>query len=296
MFRKPHGFCCRGLLQLLSSPSPSPPSCHARSWQAIHENHRHYATAQGFPDHELSWPSASPFTPYDVVKLDRRAPYSQSRFYELVKIYHPDRPCNEHPVCRDISPQVRLQRYHMVIAAHEILSDPTKRAAYDLSGAGWSLHHPPAPTPTPSWAQTGSSDYGPIFNNATWEDWERWHNRHQGKQQHMVDNRTFTTFVILLAMLGGVVQVSWFGQLTTSYEDRLREVNEESSRFLKGRRETTANSNVSSEKKVQHFLIRRDPSGFGLKDEEQPVYQKILHPPAPGSADETNLDHPEGKH
>jgi hypothetical protein len=33
----------------------------------------------------------------------------------------------------------------------------------------------------------------------------------------------------------------------------------------------------SSQARVEHFLIRRDPSGSGLKEEEQAVYEKVLH-------------------
>lgn len=237
---------------------------------------RAYATARGFSgQQDLSWPTTARFTPYDIFKQERTAPYSKARFYDLVKIYHPDRPSNAHPLCRDISPEVRLQRYRLIISAHEILSDPAKRTAYDQSGTGWNLHPPPIYRPTPSWASTGSSDYGPIFSNGTWEDWERWYHRHEPKQRHSVDNRIFTTLVVLLVMFGGAIQASWIGQYTSGYEERLREINEESMRFLVGRKENL-NQLKSSEAKVQHFLIRRDPSGRGLKEEEGPVYKKVL--------------------
>ncbi|KAA8646261.1 hypothetical protein EYZ11_000620 [Aspergillus tanneri] len=278
MLKKYNIFCCGGR-QLLTPPYHSSPHIsQARCLPPPHPSYRSYATVHGFSEPDLLWPSSSSFTPYDLFKQDRKAPYSKSRFYELVKIYHPDRPCHGHPLCRDIPPEVRLQRYHLVVAAHEILSDPARRAAYDRSGTGWSLHPNYSHGPTPSWARSDSSDYGPINANATWEDWERWYNRHEGKQRHMVDNRTFTTFIILLTLLGGAVQASWISRFSTSYETRLREVSNESTQFLMGRRENTVNQMASSEAKVQHFLIRRDPSGFGLKEEEQPVYQTLLHP------------------
>ncbi|RAK99336.1 J domain-containing protein [Aspergillus ibericus CBS 121593] len=273
MLRKPNVLCCGGL-QLLNSPCiPSPRS---RALSPSRPAARRYATASDSSTRDLSWPSNPTFTPYELFKLDRTAPYSKTRYYEMVKVYHPDRPSTGHPLCKDITPEVRLQRYHLLVAAHEILSDPSRRAAYDRHGTGWNLHPSVDETPTPSWAKTGSSDYGPIYANATWEDWERWHNRHQGKQETLVDHRTFATFVILLTLMGGAVQASWISKLSTGYEEKLLEINEESSRLLKGRRESTQNHMGSSDARVQHFLIRRDPSGYGLKEEEQPIYKEVL--------------------
>ena len=122
---------------------------------------------------------------------------------------------------------------------------------------------------------------GPIFANATWEDWERWHNRHRAGQTQIVDNKIFVTFVILLALFGGTLNATWIGQQRASYERRLREVNEESMRFLAGRRDAAVNQLKTPEAQVRHFLVRRDPSGSGLKEEEEDVYKKVLHPRDP---------------
>ena len=260
MFKKPTLLCCGGV-QLLNSPAAVSPLSRSGIISP-----RSYATASDTTGNEYSWPSTQSFTPYDVFNLPRNAPYSKNRYYDLAKIYHPDRPSKEIPL------EVRLQRYKIVAAAHEILSDPSKRAAYDLSGAGWHYHPRQEPTAGP---------YEPdmnIYANATWEDWERYHNRHHGKQQHVVDHRTFTRLVILLTLFGGALQASWIGQLNSGYEQRLREVSEDSMRFLTGRRQNTVNQMPSNEARVQSFLIRRDPTGSGLKDDEQPVYQKELHP------------------
>ncbi|PWY79211.1 hypothetical protein BO70DRAFT_362973 [Aspergillus heteromorphus CBS 117.55] len=259
MPRKPN-ILYRGGLQLLSSPCPPP---HRYSYIA-----RPYATGSDNPAADISWPSSPTFTPYELFQQDRRAAYSKSRYYEMVKVYHPDRPCNGHPLCRDLSPEVRLQRYRIIVAAHEILSDPSRRSDYDRFGLGWNLH--------PSTAQSAGA-YDPIFSNATWEDWERWHNRHQRKPETLVDHRTFATFVILLTLLGGALQASWITQLHNGYESRVSEFTEESARLLKGRKDNTVHQMRSLDARVEHFLIRRDPSGCGLKEGEQPVYEKVLH-------------------
>ncbi|KAL6235576.1 hypothetical protein BDW75DRAFT_240035 [Aspergillus navahoensis] len=264
MFRKTNITSYSGLL--LASQSLVPPS-----YAYARPHGRLYATTHGdSPERDFSWPSTPSFTPYDVIGQERGAPYSKHRFYELVKIYHPDRPCNDHPLCKDITPEVRLQRYRIVVTAHEILSDPNRRAAYDATGMGWAFN------PAPSRRRRTPDD--PIFANATWEDWERWHNRQKGKQETVVDHKTFVTFVVLLFFMGAAVQASWITTVSTGYEDRLRELNEQSTRFLNQRRENTVKQMAGSDAKVQHFLIRRDPSGFGLKGEEKNVYREALSP------------------
>ena len=227
-------------------------------------------------DHDLSWPTVTPFTPYDIFKQKREAPYSKARYYDLVKIYHPDRPCHGHPLCRDISPEVRLHRYRLVVAAHEILSDPRRRRVYDQFGAGWNYRTGTSDDEIAKWENLMHRRHGPIYANATWEDWERYY--HPGgnpeKQQQSVDQRAFTTLLVLLTLFGSAVQLTMIGQQRTGYEQRIRDVNERSVRFLTGRRE----GHTSTDVRVKQFLIHRDPSGFGLKEEEQGVYRDLLSP------------------
>lgn len=266
MLRKSKFTLSSGLLNQSSPASPHHSAARLRRYATAH--------AHGdFSEKDLSWPSSSSFTPYDVIGQSRSAPYSKQRFYELVKIYHPDRPCNGHPLCKDITPEVRLQRYRIVVTAHEILSDPNRRAAYDQTGSGWAFN----PVERHRRGPAGSADSDPIFSNATWEDWERWYARNGRRQETVVDQRTFVTFVVLLFFMGAALQTSWITRVNTGYEDRLRDINEQSVRFLNERRENTVNQMAGSEAKVQHFLIRRDPSGFGLKEEEQRAYQRALH-------------------
>ncbi|KAJ9271799.1 hypothetical protein DTO212C5_2224 [Paecilomyces variotii] len=278
MFRKTNVICCGGLQVLTAYPpapraSPSRPTVRAGPCRA---RGRLYATVQDSSDADLSWPSTPSFTPYDIFKQDRSAPYSKRRYYDLVKIYHPDRRGDDHPLCKDITREVRLQRYRLIVSAHEILSDPSKRAAYDQFGIGWH-DHPDNKMPPPRYQPAMNMD-DPIFANATWEDWQRWYNRDSPKQRTIVDHRTFATFVILLAMFGAAVQASWLGQFTMGFDEKVRDMNEQSMRFLAGRRQQTQTQMKSTEARVQNFLIRRDPSGHGLKEGEQEVYQKVLDP------------------
>ena len=267
MFKNSIVFCRGRPPQQLLNSRPLHP---AAAGSAVYSTTAHRSNPTAGDDPDLSWPTTPFITPYDIFKQKRNQPYSKGRFYDLVKIYHPDRPCNGHPLCRDISPEVRLHRYRLVVAANEILSDPTRRRVYDQFGAGWDY-------------RTGSSQndmaarwyrHGPIYANATWEDWEKYYHssNDQGKQQ--VDRRTFTTLLILLGLFGGVAQLAMITRQRTGYEQRIRDVNKRSARFLTGRRDDSRSP--SNEVRVRKFLMHRDPSGSGLKEEEQHVYRDFL--------------------
>jgi hypothetical protein len=66
--------------------------------------------------------------------------------------------------------------------------------------------------------------------------------------------------------------------MNTGFEDKIRQYNEESARFLHGRKDNTVKQMDSNDARVQGFLIRRDPTGSGLKDSEHNVYRKELNP------------------
>ncbi|KAK2757357.1 hypothetical protein FQN54_004871 [Arachnomyces sp. PD_36] len=301
MLKKTSILCCCGGFPLgafpISSRLPSSPSPirdnRQRTQTSFRRQCRQYANVRDVDpsesDNDLSWPHTHTYTPYDIFKQGRGDPYSKRRFYELVKIYHPDRPCNNHPQCRHISDAVRLERYRLVVAAHEILSDPIKRDTYDRFGADWhqwnritGFNHDGTEavgTQQPYGRGEGFDDS--VFKNATWEDWERWYQRHEPRrpQNYDVSQNTFASLVILIAIFAGVGQLSTFGSYSTSVEERLKEINEQCSRFLAGRREQTLSQMNSQDARVQNFLIKRDPSGHGLKEEEEETYRKILGTP-----------------
>lgn len=134
-----------------------------------------------FPDtsqhhSELPWPKTKSHnaipTPYEIFGQLPSAPYSKRRFYELVKLYHPDAHTHKSqssmPKSR-ISESTRLYRYRLIIEANAILCCPDKRRAYDSCGAGWhgmpdmeSIYRQRRDKPSPHDAS----------RCATWEDWE----------------------------------------------------------------------------------------------------------------------------
>lgn len=246
----------------------------------------------------MNWPtkthSSTTPTPYEIFDLDKTAAYTKHRFYELVKIYHPDKHFLEgNPCSRALTHGERLERYRLVILAHEILSDPVKRQAYDNHGAGWATRQRISNRYTTGhYAKGSSKPYGrgkgydeSPFANATWEDWERWYARDtketakQSYTEKYISPNIFASIIIIMAVVSAVAQASRAGQFSGSVEQRAQAFTEETSRFLNERAEKQKVDTRNPEGRVKWFLNKRDPSKLGLKDEEEKLYQDHFSPP-----------------
>jgi curved DNA-binding protein CbpA len=233
----------------------------------------------------MNWPCRrnTPFTPspYEIFELEKSAAYTKHKFYELAKIYHPDR--NSHNSSDGLTHVERLERYRLIVQAHEILSDPVKRRAYDSSGAGWGTtrsidrHSRGFTNPEGKRYGFGPEDDSSIFQNATWEDWERWYRRHDAPSKRTYETymhpNAFASIVILLAFLSGVLMATRAGQFTGSIEERAQAFTEETSRFLASRKDHYEENDIKGQGRVKHFLEKRDPSKYGLKEQEEEIYR-----------------------
>ncbi|KAF2170660.1 hypothetical protein M409DRAFT_64314 [Zasmidium cellare ATCC 36951] len=191
----------------------------AKGYATIAGDERHSHEQPERQENGHVWPEtpkgrASP-TPYQIFDLKQNGVYSKARYYQLVKMYHPDlNGCASH----GISDKVKMERYRLIVSAHTILSDPAKRSAYDRFGAGWdgraetgersSSSHPAGP-----FSHSYGNPNDPIWNNATWEDWERFYQRREGTYPEKrapvyMANSYFLALIVALAIMGSSLNVN----------------------------------------------------------------------------------------
>jgi curved DNA-binding protein CbpA len=224
-------------------------------------------------------------SPYQIFNQKKGSPYSKRRFYELVKIYHPDR--YDHDDMGDgLSHATKLERYRLVVAANNILSNPVKRGAYDCYGAGWN-GQPDVVSPrdaSEGWGGYsgrgwGGGPGGPS-QNATWEDWERWYQQDsKGKQEpRFVSNSAFVSLIVIFAALGGIGQATRVGNYSMNFIEQRDALHSNISKdLMRRRKETSAFQN--RDERIQSFLKQRDPRGYGVIDPSEEACRKLL--PAP---------------
>lgn len=257
---------------LCSNSSQSSTSCISprRRIPSVQQQSRSYAkvvddTPQSGDGSHIEWPDPIPPhkipNPYQILDCKKGIPYeNKRRFYELVKLYHPDRNHHLHVhthLCRDIPYSVRLERYRLIVAAHAILSDPVKRSAYDHYGAGW-LGGPEFNSPPPTERRTWEYGQDPM-QNATWEDWERWHARQNGEPQQpvFVSNGTFVAMLMLFVALGGIGQATRAGNFGSRIIEHRETLHSNASKELRLAREAAARSGDRNER-IQSFLRHRE--------------------------------------
>ncbi|KAB5536317.1 hypothetical protein GE09DRAFT_971867 [Coniochaeta sp. 2T2.1] len=234
-----------------------------RSFATIRDSHDSRAARDTPP---LPWPTHKEPTPYDIFHISKGAVYNKVRFYELVKLYHPDR---KHHTQHDGLPHLtKLERYRLVVAANDILRDPEKRRLYDVYGAGWGGTGD-MKNNVREMDRAWRSAPGNASMNATWEDWERWYDERDGKKQQPVfmANGGFAVLVLLFVTVAGWGQATRAGKHSVNLLE-MREQKHET--VSKGLQHTVAEAaGKSREDRVQRFLRQRDswahdsPSGQG---------------------------------
>jgi curved DNA-binding protein CbpA len=171
-----------------------------------------------------------------------------------------------------------MERYRLIVAANDILSDPTKRSAYDRFGAGWNGR---APIPSQRnggeragpFSQNWNSDPAdPIWKNATWEDWERFYHDRAAKAAGTspqdgvhnpnrtglyLHNSYFLLMVMVLAVMGSTANYSRAQNEGQYFVDQRDIIHDRAAKELR-RVKQEALHGGSKEDRVQWFLRNRE--------------------------------------
>jgi curved DNA-binding protein CbpA len=222
------------------------------------------------------------------------ATYSKTRFHELVKLYHPDRIAS---FDNDVPQAVRIERYRLIIAAHTILSDPTRRSAYDRFGAGWEgraeapvrdpwYHGSDYPPPGP-FSRSWSDPNDRIWRNATWEDWEKyyeWRAKKDGtaegvnrKTQSPIyfNNTYFFLMVMILALMGSTANYNRAQDAGTYFVQQRDIVHDRAARELRRVRQEATTSGTKQDR-VEWFLRNLEATrGLNNTDAEALREEKV---------------------
>lgn len=240
-----------------------------RSYAAVHSDSPRDHDPSALPDSSLpAWPKTAHPTPYEIFDQAKSAPYSKKTFYSLVKLYHPDRHAH---ILTPLSHAAKLERYRLVVAANTILSDPAKRRAYDLYGAGWGAAGDMSNTGWREADRAWRREPGSAAGNATWEDWERWHERQGGGPGGKKQEPLYMSNGMFVVALAAFVVVGGWGQATRagSHSVQLIEMRETSSQSISEDmwRRRQEKAILSREDRVESFLRQREGWGHGPGDE-----------------------------
>lgn len=249
-----------------------------RHHEAVSTSCRRHVASRSGQQHQtnddLIWPKPAPFhrlpTPYQILHHKPDAVYSKHVFCRLVKVYHPDR--NKHNVGA-VSQATMLERYHLIVAAHEILSHPVSRAAYDRNGTGWEGQTGRGPMYPKQWKYTHDQrDAHHPFANATWEDWAQWHKRQESSSSpstsstmhQYTSNGAFVGFMVAFAVLGALLQSVRFGKHTASVFASQDELHKQMSKDLVQRR----NDLKERDQRIDAFLRERGAWAYARLEQE----------------------------
>ncbi|KAL7918786.1 hypothetical protein ACQKWADRAFT_231972 [Trichoderma austrokoningii] len=226
------------------------------------------------------WPKSPRPTPYEVLGVSKTAAYDKRRFYDVVKLYHPDTHDHQGSPSSSSSSSssshaIRLERYRMIVAANELLSNASKRRMYDAYGLGWS--HGDGITTLRDIDRNWRHQQGSAANNATWEDWEHWRDAQAGKAGEPVfmSHGAFATIVVMFCVVGAIAQTNRAESSSSVYAGWVADQNNNVGRRLQ--RHEVVVAGLNKDERVNHFLREREnvnyqfvPTKFETTDPSRP--------------------------
>lgn len=254
--------CAQASIASQCRPWGCRPACQQTRSYASVLNGQSNQKDKGRASDQPRWPASAHPTPYEIFGLARDGRYDKARYFQLAKLYHPDR---RHHTSSDGIPQVtKLERYRLVVAAHEILSSPQKRRLYDLYGVGWDSGADVRPRHR-AVDRTWREGPGNASMNATWEDWEQWRRQWEGtgekQEPAFISNGGFASIMMLFFFIASWAQITRAGTNSMSLLDMRDERHAAISRDMQRRQGERAG--LDRERRVESFLRQRELENWG---------------------------------
>lgn len=214
----------------------------------------------------LSWP-AHPFpTPYEIFHIDQAASQSEikRRYYELVKIYHPDKLPNPTPS--------ENERFHKIVAANDLLCDRAKRSAFDMYGVGWQWtgqgRHPRVYAGQMPGSRFDRYNKNRRSDHQETTQWDNFYpgNRDQEGETRYTSNTNFFGFLVFLSTLGAVIQAARLGRASAEINERADKQHFITARDLAESRRLA--KDLGKEERKRLFLAHRSGDATGYAFDE----------------------------
>lgn len=214
----------------------------------------------------LSWPKSQFPSPYEIFHIDQEASPAaiKQRYYELVKIYHPDK--IEKPSAQE------NERFHKIVAANDLLCDRNKRSAFDSYGIGWQWSGSGTHAKVYAGQMRGSRfdqyNRGRRANHAETAQWDHFYTGNKGGagETRYTSNTNFVGFLVFLSTIGAVVQAARLGKASAEINERADRQHFNTARDLAESRRLARD--LGKEERRRLFLAHRsgDAAGYGLDE------------------------------
>ncbi|KAJ5701256.1 hypothetical protein N7488_008804 [Penicillium malachiteum] len=214
---------------------------------------------------QYTWPATSHPTPYEVMGIPKDSRYSKSRYFDLVKLYHPDRKASA--AIGQLAPEERLARYRLIVEAHALLSNEHRRLIYDAYGSGWIF-------PVSSRGGWRRSPYMRSTRSTRSHGW-RSHESPAAELEffrYLSRNKKFLCLVVVVMTFA---QACVLLSSMAKAELQMSRVDEQCRELLL-RHRTRALTLRTVVAQIERLLLKRDPSGTGLIPSEGSCHRDEL--------------------
>lgn len=270
---------------------------HTSPQSSYRSNYKHYATiSDGSHDTQTDlfhWPKIQYPTPYEIFRISKSSEIDKKvlkqYFHQLAKIYHPDSLLSKSTLSAtdtsafsNLTPQLREERFKLIVTAYNILKDDSKRRDFDLYNKGWDTSKRPS---TNYYGRdfTKCTKFKTKYANDTSDPWASYHSeyrnhmRNQDPEYQRQQWEKHKKMVYILALGSFGIAALQFIYVFHFAEADIAERNKHSQKAYHNVYLALTNYGFGYGKKdrIDRFLAHREDSLYNNMDEKDAHFQKI---------------------